>query len=67
MISVCWMRSVHGPRSSRCGALLQRRLGTDPHRDAFEPWKVFDLLGALALLIYALAQRPSAPSVSELD
>lgn len=28
----------------------------------FEPWKIFDLLGALALLVYAFAKRGEAPS-----
>jgi ABC-2 type transport system permease protein len=31
----------------------------------YEPWKIFDLLGAIALLIYALAQR-GAPSPGNL-
>jgi len=32
----------------------------------YEPWKVFDLLGAIGLLIYALIQRGSAPSTAQL-
>ena len=32
----------------------------------YEPWKVFDLLGAIALLIYAFYKRGSAPSPAEI-
>lgn len=32
----------------------------------FEPWKVFDLLGAIALVIYAFVQRGAPPSVADL-
>ncbi|TMQ16679.1 MAG: ABC transporter permease [Deltaproteobacteria bacterium] len=32
----------------------------------YEPWKVFDLLGALALVVYALAQRGHAPPLPQL-
>jgi ABC-2 type transport system permease protein len=32
----------------------------------YEPWRVFDLLGAIALLIYALVQRGRLPSPAEL-
>jgi ABC-2 type transport system permease protein len=32
----------------------------------FEPWKIFDLLGAIALVIYAFHQRGSTPSATGL-
>jgi ABC-2 type transport system permease protein len=32
----------------------------------YEPWKVFDLLGALGLVIYALVQRGSPPSLVDV-
>ncbi len=32
----------------------------------FEPWKIFDLLGAIALLIYAFVQLGHPPAVSEI-
>jgi ABC-2 type transport system permease protein len=32
----------------------------------YEPWKVFDLAGALAIAIYALAQRPAAPTAGDI-
>jgi ABC-2 type transport system permease protein len=31
----------------------------------YEPWRVFDLLGAIALVIYALAQRDHLPSPAD--
>jgi ABC-2 type transport system permease protein len=32
----------------------------------FEPWKIFDLLGAIGLLIYAFTRLGHAPAISEL-
>jgi len=32
----------------------------------YEPWKVFDLLGAIAVVIYALARRGVPPSAADL-
>jgi ABC-2 type transport system permease protein len=32
----------------------------------YEPWRVFDLLGAIAVLVYALAQRGRLPSPAEI-
>ncbi|NVB77581.1 MAG: ABC transporter permease [Kofleriaceae bacterium] len=32
----------------------------------YEPWKVFDLLGAVGLAVYALARRGYAPSAADL-
>jgi ABC-2 type transport system permease protein len=32
----------------------------------YEPWKIFDFLGAIALAIYAFARRGHAPDASEL-
>jgi len=32
----------------------------------YEPWKVFDLAGAVAIAIYALAQRPAAPTAGDI-
>jgi ABC-2 type transport system permease protein len=32
----------------------------------YEPWKVFDLLGAIGLAVYALARRGYAPSPADL-
>ena len=32
----------------------------------YEPWRVFDLLGALAVLVYAFAQRGGPPSIPHL-
>lgn len=32
----------------------------------FEPWKIFDLLGALGLMVYAFWQRGEAPAVADV-
>lgn len=32
----------------------------------FEPWKIFDLLGALALLVYAFVQRGHPPAAADI-
>jgi ABC-2 type transport system permease protein len=32
----------------------------------YEPWRIFDFLGAIALLIYALAQRDHSPAPADL-
>ncbi len=32
----------------------------------FEPWKIFDLLGAIGLVIYAFVQRGAAPPLADL-
>jgi len=32
----------------------------------YEPWKVFDLLGAVAIAVYAFVQRGAPPSVTDL-
>jgi ABC-2 type transport system permease protein len=32
----------------------------------FEPWKIFDLLGALALIIYAFGERGQAPAPGDI-
>jgi ABC-2 type transport system permease protein len=32
----------------------------------YEPWKIFDLAASIAVLVYALGQRPAPPSASQL-